>query len=212
MQYELSLAALICGAAIPAAAQTTDSGSITLYEYPAYLGRSVSVTSATSDLASLGFARRAQSARVTGSWEVCPQPAYKGNCQTLTGNVKVLQLLGLGGTIASVRPGASATTAATAGTAGAPASAAVKVNLADLDVDEGAEGQDTAFFPRPSLQGNQVSAGTNDRTAADAFCKQAGYASSIYAGRARTQSSNIIDVAAAVRVRAYPLRDVLCRK
>src|SRR5688572_18962398 len=102
MRYELSLAALVLGAVMPAAAQTGDNGSITLYEYPAYLGRSVTITRATSDLASVGFARRAQSARVTGSWEVCPQPAYKGTCQALNANAQVLQLLGLGGKIASV--------------------------------------------------------------------------------------------------------------
>jgi hypothetical protein len=214
MKRKLFLIGLVIGAVTPAMAQTADVGSITLYELPAYLGRSVRITSATSNLATVGFANRAQSARVQGSWEVCPETAYKGSCQTLTASAKVLQLLGLGGKIASVRPTPVTTgqtiTSSTAGTA--TASPGTKVNLADLDVDEGAEGQDTTFFARPSLQGNQVSAGTNDRAAADAFCKQAGQASSVYASRARTQLSNIVDVASATRVRGYPLRDVLCRK
>lgn len=206
------LATLMLGIGAPALAQDSGTRSITLYELPAYLGRSVTVTAPTSNLAALGFAKKAQSARVKGSWEVCPQAEFKGSCQTLNANVQVFQLLGLSGQIASVRPiGLTATPATGSATTGS-ATTATKVNLADLDVDEGTEGQDTTFFARPAFQGSQVSAGSNDRTAADTFCKQAGHASSVYAARARTQVSNIIDVAAGTRVRGYPLRDVLCRK
>ena len=33
-----------------------------------------------------------------------------------------------------------------------------------------------------------------------------------YAGRGRVQASGLIDLATATKVRAYPLRDVLCRR
>jgi hypothetical protein len=67
---------LILAAAVSAlplsmtAAQTTTAPSVTLYELPGFLGRSVTVTAATPDLATQSFARRAQSARVVGEWEV----------------------------------------------------------------------------------------------------------------------------------------------
>lgn len=194
-------------AAVPAAAQTT-ADSITFYELPGYLGRSETVTAATKELAASSIARRAQSARVTGSWTVCPTANYAGACTTLTDDVPSLVLAGLN-KIVSLRPtGTSTPSAATApGTATAPT-----VNLADLDADPGTEGQDTAFFARPAFGNVQVAAGTNDRVAADAFCKQAGYTSSLYAGRARAQASGIIDMTTSTKVRGFPLRDVLCRK
>jgi len=199
---------LAFAAALPlagASAQTTTSttASITLYELPAYLGRSVTITSATTDLATLSFARRAQSARVRGEWEVCPQIAYQGTCRTLNANVPVLSR----SAAVSLRP-ASATQQPGEVTLGAAAS----IDLESLDADDGTEGQDTAFFARPAFAGVQVSAGSNDRAAADLFCSRAGFGGSAYASRARVQASNLIDLSARVRVRGYALRDVLCRR
>ena len=211
---------LALAAAGPVLAQTTatEKASITLYSLPAFLGESVTITGATPDLSQRGFANKAQSARVTGGpWIVCRDANYAGQCQTLDGDVPALALVGLGKRILSLRPqaatgttsGQTTTTGTTTGTATAATPAAA---LADLDVGEGVEGQDTTFFIRPTLQGQQVSAGTNDRTAADAFCKLAGHTSSLHAGRARAQVSNIWSVTAGTRVRGFPLRDVLCRK
>lgn len=201
-------------AAVPAAAQTA-AGSITFYELPAYLGRSETVTTETKGLAASSIARRAQSARVTGSWTVCPTENFAGSCTTLTTDVPSLALVGLNKKIVSLRPaaaGPASTSASTGSASGTPAAPATAVNLADLDADAGVEGQDTAFFARPAFGNVQVAAGTNDRTAADAFCKQAGYTSSLYAGRARAQASGIIDITTSTKVRSFPLRDVLCRK
>lgn len=203
-------------AAVPAAAQTA-AGSITFYELPAYLGRSETVTTETKGLAASSIARRAQSARVTGSWTVCPTENFAGTCTTLTTDVPSLALVGLNKKIVSLRPtvaGTASTSAATGSASGTPTATttAAAVNLADLDADAGVEGQDTAFFARPAFGAVQVAAGTNDRTAADAFCKQAGYTSSLYAGRARAQASGIIDITTSTKVRSFPLRDVLCRK
>ena len=200
-------------AAVPAAAQTAP-GSITFYELPAYLGRSETVTAETKGLPASSIARRAQSARVIGSWTVCPTEDFAGTCTTLTTDVPSLALVGLNKKIVSLRPtaaGTSASTGSASGTQTAPTTAAA-VNLAELDADAGVEGQDTAFFARPALGNVQVAAGTNDRTAADAFCRHAGYTSSLYASRARAQASGIIDITASAKVRGFPLRDVLCRK
>ena len=205
------LAALALFAATPALAQT---GSVTLFELPLYAGRSVTITSATPDLAAQTFARRAQSARVTGSWQFCPEVNYGGTCRTVTGNQRALALLGAAGTVSSLRTTADAAAApvGTTTTAATTASAGTAVNIADMDVDAGTEGQDTAYFARPALARNEVSAGTNDKVAADAFCKAAGFGTSAYAGRARAQTSNLIDLSASTRVRGFALRDVLCRR
>jgi hypothetical protein len=200
-------------AAVPAAAQTAAS-SITFYELPAFLGRSETVTAETKGLPASSIARRAQSARVIGAWTVCPTENFAGTCTTLTADVPSLALVGLNKKIVSLRPTAADTSASTGSASGAPTAptTAAAVNLAELDADAGVEGQDTAFFARPAFGTVQVAAGTNDRTAADAFCRQAGYTSSLYAGRARAQASGIIDLAASAKVRGFPLRDVLCRK
>lgn len=206
------LAALALFAATPALAQT---GSVTLFELPLYAGRSVTITSATPDLAAQTFARRAQSARVTGSWQFCPEVNYGGTCRTVTGNQRALALLGAAGAVISLRTTADAAAApagTTTTTAATTAAAGTAVNIADMDVDPGTEGQDTAYFARPALARNEVSAGTNDKMAADAFCKAAGFGTSAYAGRARAQTSNLIDLSASTRVRGFALRDVLCRR
>ena len=206
------LAAFALFAATPALAQT---GSVTLFELPLYAGRSVTITSATPDLAAQTFARRAQSARVTGSWQFCPEVNYGGTCRTVTGNQRALALLGAAGAVSSLRTTADAAAApvgTTTTTAATTASAGTAVNIADMDVDAGTEGQDTAYFARPALARNEVSAGTNDKVAADAFCKAAGFGTSAYAGRARAQTSNLIDLSASTRVRGFALRDVLCRR
>ena len=206
------LAAFALFAATPALAQT---GSVTLFELPLYAGRSVTITSATPDLAAQTFARRAQSARVTGSWQFCPEVNYGGTCRTVTGNQRALALLGAAGAVSSLRTTADAAAApvgTTTTTAATTASAGTAVNIADMDVDPGTEGQDTAYFARPALARNEVSAGTNDKLAADAFCKAAGFGTSAYAGRARAQTSNLIDLSASTRVRGFALRDVLCRR
>jgi hypothetical protein len=231
-----ALAAIPVTAAVPQVTSpgpTGYPGSVTLYEYPAYLGRSVTVTSATPDLAARGFVGRAQSARVVGDWQVCPQASYQGACQTLSASSRLLSRPA----IVSLRPLADAQAAAngtsnsssnsTSGSnsnsnsssnsnsnsnSSSSSSSGSAVDLDSLDADAGTEGQDVGFFARPSLGGSQVSAGANDRAAGDAFCIRAGYASSAYASRARVAASNLIDLSTRARVRAYPLRDVLCRR
>lgn len=219
-----TLIAIAALTASPALAQT--SGQVTLYELPFFAGRSVTVTTATPDLNALGFARRAQSARVSGSWQVCPDVKYAGACQTLTSDQKALALFGLGGNITSLRTSAEAAAAPTgaatttaAGTtattaAGTPTTAGpVKVDISSLDAGKGTAGQDTTFFTRPTLGQMEIAAGNNDKATADIFCKQAGFTSAAYASRARVQVSNLVDLTAATKgSRSYPLRDVLCTR
>ncbi len=210
MRTSLSLVAALTLAG-GAAAQTasTSEPSITLYELPAYLGRSVTVTTATTDLATQSFARRAQSARVTGSWQVCGAESYAGTCRTLSANTPYLAR----SAAVSLRPAGEVTaTGATAPATGANGVAGTAVDLDALDVAEGTAGQDVAFYARPALGTDQISAGTNDTAAGNAFCQRAGATTAVYAGRARVQTSNLIDLSTRARVRGFALRDVLCRR
>jgi hypothetical protein len=204
-------------ASTPAFAQT---GSVTLYELPFFAGRSVTVTSATPDLTSQSFAKRAQSAKVSGSWQACPEANYAGSCQTLAGDQRALALVGLGGAITSLRNTEDAakpttTTGTTSGTAtGTTATSGTgKVDLTKLAVSGATIGQNTVFFVKPMIGGLELSAGNNDKTVADAFCKKAGYGVSLHATRMGVQRTNLIEVAASTKGnRGYPLRDVLCSR
>lgn len=214
----LATAALAACTAAPAFAQTTPS--ITFYELPAYLGKSVTVREPVANLVSTSIARRAQSARVTGDWTVCTAADYEGSCRQLTANTPALALTGLAKKVVSLRPtetgneeySAGTSTNAGTGTATTATGTISAARLADLDVGAGTEGQDTEYFARPQLATQQVSAGSSDRNSADAFCRLAGYASSAYSGRARVQTSNLLDAGTGATTRGYALRDVLCRR
>jgi hypothetical protein len=132
--------------------------------------------------------------------------SYDGSCQTLTtGNQPFLRKAGF----VSLRPtGASADD--DNGSNGNQYGNAV--DLDELDGNDGVAGQDVSFFAQPMLGGVQVSAGTNDLNAARAFCERAGFSGAAYAGRARARVANIVDTSGRARVRAFPLRDVLCRR
>ncbi len=197
---------LAAAAALSATAASAQTLTVTLFELPGYLGRSVTLSTDAPDLAAQ---LRARSARVTGSWQFCPQASYAGTCRTVTANQPLLNPVPL-----SIRTSASATATPATPAAGttATASANASVDLASLDAGGGTEGQDVTFFARPSLSGSEVSAGTNDLAAATAFCKLAGATSASAAGRARVQASNLIDATAATRVRGFALRDVVCRR
>jgi len=206
MTRALLLAAAAALSATAASAQTTSPGTVTLFELPGYLGRSVAVSADTPDLSAQ---LRARSARVSGSWQFCPQASYAGTCRTVTANQPLLNPVPV-----SIRSTASTTgtTAATPATPATSATATAAIDLSALDAAGGTDGQDVTFFARPTLSGSEVSAGTNDLAAATAFCKLAGATSATAAGRARVQASNLIDVTAATRVRGAALRDVVCRR
>ena len=215
--------AAACIALVPGSASAQPASQVVLYELPAYLGRSVTITKGNANLSSVNFANRAQSAKIIGEWQFCPEENFAGSCVTMTGNKKVL----FGTVVVSLRTtaeakaaqtkssagaAASSSSAAAASTAASSASASAAVDIEALDVDAGTEGQDVVFFARPSLGGTQVSAGTNDATAGSAFCKLAGFTSALSAGRARVQATGIIDLASKTKARAYALRDLVCKK
>jgi hypothetical protein len=79
-------------------------GAATLYEFPNFQGRAVTITGTTPDLGSWRFNDRAQSARFQGTWRVCEHDGFKGRCQEIRGEVADLTTYGLSGQISSMEP------------------------------------------------------------------------------------------------------------
>jgi hypothetical protein len=76
------------GAWPPAAAQ----GRLVLYDDPGYRGRSMTLTSVEADIFDMSGA---ESARITGSWQLCEGSQFTGRCATVTADVSDLRNAGL---------------------------------------------------------------------------------------------------------------------
>ncbi len=74
-----------------------------LFERPGYRGRSVTVTGETSNLRDHGFNDRAMSIRVRGSWQLCSDVNYRGQCVSIRGDQDDLGRLGLPRNLSSLR-------------------------------------------------------------------------------------------------------------
>lgn len=80
-----------------------DEPRLELFDQRDYRGRSVTVTSTSSTLA--GFSNRAGSVRVlSGNWEVCERPSFRGTCVEVSRDVPDLRRLGLNDQLSSARP------------------------------------------------------------------------------------------------------------
>jgi hypothetical protein len=98
------LAAVLGFGALASAASAQGSGqppSLTLYEFPGFQGRSVTLYADNFDLHDTGVVGRAKSAQVLGQWRVCTAPGLGNRCQTLSRNVADLTALGLAGQVVS---------------------------------------------------------------------------------------------------------------
>jgi hypothetical protein len=90
-------------AAGPAAAQAQRQFSLTLYDQPDYRGASVTFFDDNANVGSTGFADRAQSAQVRGTWRVCDGGGYRNRCEVLSANVRDLAAFGFAGRVGSVQ-------------------------------------------------------------------------------------------------------------
>ena len=79
------------------------AGTLRLYSGPGLTGRVTTLNETIGDLSAYRFARRASSLYAVGNWQVCTEPAFKGQCQTYTGRVDSLIYLGTSNGIMSVR-------------------------------------------------------------------------------------------------------------
>jgi len=96
-------AACALALAAPAAAQAPQRDSLTLYELPDYRGASVTFYGDHAAIGSTGFADRAQSAQVIGTWRLCTGGGFRNQCQVLSGNVRNLGVYGLSRRVGSAQ-------------------------------------------------------------------------------------------------------------
>ena len=74
----------VVAAGLISAAHPALADQVVLYEGSDLRGRQVTVTKATPNLGYLGFENRASSLWVmSGTWEFCSEPYYKGECRTM---------------------------------------------------------------------------------------------------------------------------------
>jgi hypothetical protein len=74
-----------------------------LYERTGFRGRSVTVTGEASNLRDLGFNDKAMSIRVRGTWQLCSDARFRGQCVSIRGDQDDLGRLGLPRTLSSLR-------------------------------------------------------------------------------------------------------------
>lgn len=107
-RIKIMLAGACAVSLLGAVAQSAELGSAraTLYELPNFQGRSVTIYRNNDNLADSSFNDVAQSGHFDGDWTVCSDANYRGNCQTLSGDVANLNQYGLGRGVSSLRQGA----------------------------------------------------------------------------------------------------------
>lgn len=180
---------------------------ITFYEGENFTGRAVTVFGVESDFTRLGFNDRARSAQANGSFVVCEDIEFRGRCERVTGSVRSLDRIGMGGRISSARDERG-------GYGG---------GYDDDDRDDrdgygrgggygsprrdGVQGRSVTFFSRPNVGGNDVAA--RGQNSADQFCRASGYGAAVYYSQGE-RSRRAADTDGRV-VDAPILRDVLCR-
>ena len=177
------------------------AGTITFYEYPNFGGRSVTVYGEENNFSDIGFNDRARSARANGSFLVCEDLDFRGRCERISGNVRDLEYMGLGGRVSSARSESG--------------------GWNDRDDDyprpgggygnprrEGVEGRTAVFFPAPRANNSPIAA--RGQGSADQFCRAAGYGPALYYSQGE-RTRNAVDQDGRM-VEAPVLRDVLCRR
>jgi hypothetical protein len=185
--------------ASPLAAQPYRGGGATLYEFPNFQGRSVTITGPEDDLGRWRFNDRAQSARFEGRWRICEHDDMKGRCAEVSGGVPDLTTFGLFGQVSSLSP------------------LGYRPDRPDQPRggggyrpggDRGVEGARTVFFPRPSVNGVDVAAG--DR-GADTFCRSQGLGRAVWYDSSE-RAREAIGPDGEYVGRSSVLRDLLCRR
>jgi hypothetical protein len=104
--YRAAILATLALAAVagPAAgAQTQYPFSLTLYDQLDYRGGSVTFYGDNANIGSTGFASRARSAQVRGTWRLCEGGGFRNRCEVLSANVRDLDAYGLAGRVGSAQ-------------------------------------------------------------------------------------------------------------
>jgi hypothetical protein len=107
----LVLAAALGGLAAPALAQQSRYPySLTLYDQPDYRGGSVTFYGDNANIGSTGFANRARSAQIRGTWRLCEGGGYRSRCEVLNVNIPDLETYGFSRRVGSAQLLGPATT------------------------------------------------------------------------------------------------------
>lgn len=99
----VALVAVLGGLVLPAAAQTRYPYSLTLYDQPDYRGGSVTFYGDNANIGSTGFANRARSAQIRGTWRLCEGGGYRNRCEVLNFNIRDLDAYGFSGRVGSAQ-------------------------------------------------------------------------------------------------------------
>ena len=93
-------------AAQPAAATAPAAPSVIVYDQPDFKGQSLTIASATPDLAAHGFDNKVASLTIAGGgdWVLCENKNYTGRCVRVQSQADNLNLLQLSGRVSSLYP------------------------------------------------------------------------------------------------------------
>lgn len=84
MWNKLAMTRIALAAGLTAASVASFAGELVLYEYPGFVGRSLTMRAAAANFGEIGFNDRAESLVViSGNWQVCTDANYGGLCATL---------------------------------------------------------------------------------------------------------------------------------
>lgn len=98
----LALAGLCATTLAGSAASQPHERRAVLYEYPNFQGRSYVVYGGNRGLGPTGFEDRAMSGRFEGPWTVCEDDDFSGHCETVNGEIRNFDRMGLGHEISSL--------------------------------------------------------------------------------------------------------------
>lgn len=177
--------------------------SATLFELPNFQGRSVTVRGDVENLAGYRFNDLAQSVRLEGAWRLCEKSDFGGRCVEERGDIADLNTVGMFVKISSLQPAGGFGGGGYGGGPG-PGPGAGGYGRGD----RGIEGARAVFFPRPSVRGLDVAAGSNG---ANSFCRNQGLGAALYFDSSERAPRAIGPEGQFVGPSSV-LRDLVCRK
>lgn len=208
-------AAAVAGLATSAEAQPYGgrggSPSVTLYEFPGYQGRQVTLQGAVSNLPRQ-YNDMAQSARFQGRWRICSDSDFRGQCQDVRGDVENLNAMGMGSKISSLQAYFDGGRAG-GGPGGGPGGGGWGGGSSGGGWGGGGQGRPmegarTVLFPYPRMNGYDIAAGGNS---ANAFCRSNGLNGAAWYDSSE-RAREALDGDGRYTGETSVLRDVLCRK
>lgn len=161
----------------------------TLYEYPNFQGRSITITRERSNLSDVNFNDRARSIRTTGRWKLCEDSDYRSRCDTVNGSVADLRTMGFHG-ISSLQ--------LVGGGYGNPGYPGGYPGYPGGGYGQGVPGRDVVFYPGVvgttygSTYGSPYGGYGGARRTADQFCREMGHRNAVWSDRSGGELSDVL--------------------